>query len=102
MHFRVSRARLDLLTTLPIIAAVVLTPVASAAPAQPVLPSTVPACPGPVSIGTARCFAHVRTDVQGKANAAGLPSGFSPVDLDSAYNLSTIAGAGAVVDLLSQ
>jgi subtilase family serine protease len=54
--------------------------------------------------GTARCFAHVVTDARGNPlnghpNATGLPSGFGPADLRSAYNITTNGTATiAIVD----
>src|SRR5437879_12384002 len=50
----------------------------------------VPVCPGPTAPGTARCHAHVVTDVQGnplvRPNAGtGLPSGHGPADLGAPY-----------------
>ena len=54
--------------------------------------------------GTARCFAHVVTDVRGnplngQPNATGLPSGYGPSDLRSAYKVSGTGSATiAIVD----
>lgn len=56
--------------------------------------------------GTARCFAHVVTDARGvpingksNPNAGGLPSGYGPADLKSAYNITTNGSATiAIVD----
>ena len=54
----------------------------------------VAVCPRGNPLGTARCFAHVVTDARGnplngKLNpaAGGLPSGYGPSDLHSAYNI---------------
>ncbi|WP_294073228.1 hypothetical protein [Sphingomonas sp.] len=58
------------------------------------------------AIGTARCFAHVVTDARGNPlngkmnpNAVGAPSGYGPVDLRSAYKITTNGTATiAIVD----
>jgi subtilase family serine protease len=57
-------------------------------------------------VGTARCFAHVVTDARGtplngKLNpaATGLPSGYGPADLRSAYKITSNGSATiAIVD----
>jgi subtilase family serine protease len=59
----------------------------------------VAACPGPTPPGTARCHAHIVTDIQGNPfvsrNAGGSgPSGYHPLDLTSAYAI-TSAGSSA-------
>jgi subtilase family serine protease len=51
--------------------------------------------------GTARCFAHVVTDARGnphngKLNPAATPSGYGPVQLQSAYNIPTGTGSPTV------
>ena len=51
--------------------------------------------------GYARCFAIARSSSGMRRSAAGLPPGFGPADLRSAYHLTAAAGAGrtvAVVD----
>jgi hypothetical protein len=56
---------------------------------------------GPVPTGQARCFAKLRTDVQGVRVAAAPPAGYGPADLSSAYALPATGGTGqtvAVVD----
>jgi subtilase family serine protease len=60
--------------------------------------------------GTARCFAHVVTDARGNIldgrrdslapHAGGLPSGYGPADLKSAYNLPTTGGSGVTVAIV--
>ncbi|WP_037914588.1 S53 family peptidase [Actinacidiphila yeochonensis] len=65
------------------------------------------ACPA-ASPGQVRCMALIRTDVHGgrgargrAAHAAGaadaLPTGYSPADIRSAYNLPSTGGAGQTV-----
>jgi len=63
-------------------------------------------CPGPVSVGQARCHAHIVTDRGGNPIVRQItrnvtPSGYSPVDLRNAYAV-TGAGSGtttiAIVD----
>jgi len=49
-------------------------------------------CAGPAAEGFARCHAHLVMNETGQVMAAVTPSGFSPADLRSAYN---ITGAGA-------
>jgi subtilase family serine protease len=67
---------------------------------------------GPAKPGYARCYAELRTDVQGgtgvrgaaarsvTGNATPLPSGFGPADLHSAYNLPTAGGANQTVAIV--
>ncbi len=57
-------------------------------------PNYRPVCP--VRPGKVSCRSFVRTDVSG-LNAAGLPNGFGPADLESAYKLPTDLGAGTTV-----
>jgi subtilase family serine protease len=60
-----------------------------------------PACPGPAAAGTARCHAHIldrRSD--GTAPNASSPSGYNPTDLQSAYNLPSAQGSGAIVAIV--
>jgi subtilase family serine protease len=61
--------------------------------ARPTLPAAVPVCPGPAGPGTARCHAHVRTDV-GHFGTTG-PTGLSPARIQSAYAFPTSLSAGA-------
>jgi subtilase family serine protease len=49
-------------------------------------------CAGPVAEGVARCHAHLVMSETGQVMAAVTPSGFSPADLRSAYN---VTGTGA-------
>ncbi|ARF58759.1 putative Ig domain-containing protein [Streptomyces gilvosporeus] len=53
--------------------------------------------------GQASCFAQRRTDIQQRlasALAAAAPSGLSPANLHSAYNLPTSAGSGMTVGIV--
>ena len=64
----------------------------------------VAVCPGPAPRGTARCHAHVVTDAGGTllmARAAPnvSPSGFSPSQLNAAYNI-TATGSTATVAIV--
>ena len=53
--------------------------------------------------GTARCFAHLRTDSQGHAllgkgaRSQGLPAGFGPSDLRSAYKITVVGSSTTIV-----
>ena len=58
-----------------------------------------PVCPPKPGMATCRSF--VRTDVSG-LNAAGLPNGFGPADLEDAYNLPNGLGAGVTVAITGQ
>jgi len=91
-RFTIAIAGLSAIATVPVIAAPVA---ASASHAR----STHAVC-GAVAAGYARCFAHEVDD--SRPNAAGVPSGYNPADLQSAYSLpSSTAGAGqtlAIVD----
>ena len=68
---------------------------------------------GQAAPGFARCFAEIRTDVDGGkgtrgpqahaargALAATLPAGYGPAQLDAAYNLPTAGGANQTVALV--
>ncbi len=60
----------------------------------------IPVCedPGP---GQARCHAHVVVDPSGKPAASSSPSGYSPADLQAAYNVKGSAGgAGQTVAIV--
>src|SRR5690348_8006100 len=77
-------------------------------------------CPGPAQPGTARCHAHVVTDRAGNilhdldrnarplrhpggGGGGGLPAGYGPSDLRSAYNLATLAasnGGGVTIAIV--
>jgi hypothetical protein len=61
-------------------------------------------CPGPAGPGTTRCHAHVVTDSRGNEivrNAgAGLPSGFGPADLRSAYNITGTGSQATVIAIV--
>jgi subtilase family serine protease len=67
----------------------------------------VAVCPHGNPNGTARCFAQQVTDargnpINGKVNPAATPSGYGPAQLQSAYALTGVVGAGtptvAIVD----
>lgn len=58
----------------------------------------VRAC-GAVADGYARCQAWVRTDVHGLVRP-DTPSGYSPVDLRTAYNLASTSGSGVTVAIV--
>ena len=49
---------------------------------------------GTPSAGTAECAAWIRTDIQGSPAAAS-PSGYTPSDLQTAYNLLTASKGGS-------
>ncbi|MBV8530584.1 MAG: S53 family peptidase [Candidatus Eremiobacteraeota bacterium] len=69
--------------------------VAHAAHAQPVCPSR------DLRAGEARCFAWIRTDVRPSMHFNPLVSGYSPSNLQTAYNLpSSTHGSGQVVAIV--
>jgi subtilase family serine protease len=57
---------------------------------------------GPEAPGFARCHALVEINAQGKLAATAAPTGLNPVDLRSAYNLttSTTAGTGRTIAIV--
>ncbi len=60
--------------------------------------SAAPVCPGPVSIGSARCHAWVLHPAKGHGHTPPpptTPGGLSPATIKSVYNFSTSATAGA-------
>jgi subtilase family serine protease len=61
-----------------------------------------PVCPGPAAFGTARCHSHVTTDKKGNPNANAAPSGYGPVQFQTAYSLPSSTASGtqtiAIVD----
>jgi subtilase family serine protease len=60
-----------------------------------------PVCPGPAASGTARCHSHVTTDPNGNPKASTLPSGYGPVQFQTAYSLpSNTAGAGQTIGIV--
>lgn len=67
-------------------------PTATASPAPAVKPDYRPVCPATALV---QCRAFVRTDVHGLASD-GLPNGYGPADLLSAYNLPS-GGDGVTV-----
>jgi subtilase family serine protease len=48
-----------------------------------------PVCPGPASLGSARCVAHVITNERGRPLATKSPTGYGPTQFHSAYGLPT-------------
>ena len=63
---------------------------AAAAGPNPVL-SYLSACPVPAPQGQARCYAQVVTRSSGDVQAESLPSGYGPLQLQTAYGLPQIA-----------
>ena len=64
-------------------------------------PASVHSCSQAVAPGYATCFALKRTDKKAHAMAAnGLPSGYGPADLDSAYSLPASGGSGQTVAIV--
>jgi subtilase family serine protease len=60
-----------------------------------------PVCPGPAAAGSARCYSHVVTDHDGRANASSGPSGYGPVQFRTAYSLSSsTAGIGQTIAIV--
>lgn len=60
-----------------------------------------PVCPGPAGPGTARCHAHVVTDLQGVPSAAATPAGYGPVQFRTAYSLpSGTGGSGQTIGIV--
>ena len=62
----------------------------------------VPACPGPLPPGVARCHARVVSDIQGNPlvgpNAVAAPTrGYFPADLRSAYNVGLTGSTSTIV-----
>jgi subtilase family serine protease len=55
-------------------------------------------CPGPAAAGTARCHAHVVVNDSGQPLATSGPSGYTPSDLRSAYN---VTGTGTSSTLIA-
>ncbi len=56
-------------------------------------------CPS-AAPGTARCHSLVRVDAAGQPQASGVPSGYGPGDLQSAYKLGTTGGAGQTIAIV--
>lgn len=60
-----------------------------------------PVCPGPAAVGNAHCHARIITDKQGNPVAAAAPSGYGPVQFQTAYSLpSSTAGSGQTVGIV--
>jgi len=65
----------------------------------------IPVCPGPIARGTARCHAHVVTDVRGEPIAReaapnATPSGLSPSALRSAYNVTGTGSSATTIAIV--
>jgi subtilase family serine protease len=65
----------------------------------------VAVCPGPVPLGTARCFAHVVTDrsgriLPGQVRPNTTPSGYGPSDLYSAYKITTTGSSSTIIAIV--
>src|SRR5580704_18359808 len=58
-----------------------------------------PVC-GEAQPGYAQCFAHVRVDVEGDVVSSAAPTGFGPLDLESAYDVPRGGGAGVTVAIV--
>ena len=63
------------------------------------------ACPGPDIRGTARCHAHIVTDIRGNPFERNLarnvtPSGYGPSDLRSAYNVTATGSSATTVAIV--
>jgi len=77
-----------------VIATVLLSAAAMAANSRAV-------CPGPAAFGTARCHSHVVTDKNGTPNASSTPTGYGPVQFQTAYSLpSGTAGSGQTIGIV--
>ena len=60
-------------------------------------------CPGPSGPGTARCHAHVVTDINGNPKTSGIPptGAYSPTQFQTAYSLpSSTAGTGQTIGIV--
>jgi hypothetical protein len=57
-------------------------------------------CDGSAAPGTARCYAHIRTDSAGNVQPAAAPQGYGPADLKSAYKLPSSGGSGMTVAIV--
>lgn len=56
-------------------------------------------CPS-AAPGTARCHSWVTVDAGGNPFATGVPSGFGPADLVSAYSINTSGGSGVTIAIV--
>jgi len=57
-------------------------------------------CPGPASAGSARCHAHVVVDDSGQPLATSSPSGYTPSDLRSAYNITGTGTSSTIIAIV--
>lgn len=57
-------------------------------------------CPGPAADGDARCHAHVVVDDKGQPLASSGPSGYNPVDLRSAYNVTESGSSSTIIAIV--
>ena len=58
------------------------------------------ACAEQVAPGHARCFARIVTDEGVDSEPSGMPNGYGPSDIQSAYNLPATGGHGKVVAVI--
>ncbi len=61
---------------------------------------SAPVCPGPVSQGFTRCHSRVVTDNNGKPLATTGPSGYSPLQFHTAYNLPNNAAGAPIIAIV--
>jgi len=57
-------------------------------------------CAGPAQEGAARCHAHVVMNDTGQVMAAVTPSGYSPSDLRSAYNVTGTGASSTIIAIV--
>jgi hypothetical protein len=93
--FRIKSLAASLLVTA---GALALSPVVASAapPAQ----AQRPVCPGPVSLGSARCHAHVVTDAKGTPQATTAPKGYGSAQFRGAYGLPSAAPAPQTIAIV--
>lgn len=77
------------------LAALALSPVASAAGQ-----SQRRVCPGPAGPGTALCHAHVVTDSHGSPKTTTAPAGYGPAQFRTAYNLPSAAATAQTIAIV--
>ncbi len=96
---RDARQRLSLAVAFVVVAALAAWPAAVEAAAPTTLPQR-PVCPGPASLGTARCHAHVVTDANGAPNVATAPKGYGPAQFHGAYQLPAGASTSQTIAIV--
>src|SRR6266850_2782139 len=57
-------------------------------------------CAGPVAEGVARCHSHLVMNETGQVMAAVTPSGLSPADLRSAYNVTGTGASSTIIAIV--